>query len=82
MIDSRKTGKLGINSLIFERETSTGVLANFSRELANSKRELAKSKRKFAWFKRRLAAFMPIIPRFDQLYPGNRKHFIYNSKNK
>ena len=32
---------LGVHSLSLERETSTGVLANLSREFANLKRELA-----------------------------------------
>ena len=37
---------LRVHSLSLDHETSTGVLANFSREFANSKREFAKSKRK------------------------------------
>ena len=32
---------LGVHSLSLERETSTGVLANFSREFANFEQELA-----------------------------------------
>ena len=35
---------LGVHSLGLERETSTGVLANFSREFANLKREFANPK--------------------------------------
>ena len=42
---------LGVHSLSFEQETSTGVAANFSREFANFKREFANSKQKFAEFK-------------------------------
>ena len=36
--------RLGVPSLRLERETSTGVLANFCREFVNFKRELAESK--------------------------------------
>ena len=54
-------------------ETSTGALANCSRELANFKRELTDAKRKLADAKRKLGAFKPIIPGFDQLYPGSRR---------
>ena len=65
---------LGFHSLSLEHETSTGVLANFSRELANLKREFANFKPKLAASKRNLAVFMPSIPGFDQLYPGNRRN--------
>ena len=65
---------LGVHSLSLERETSTGILANFSRELANFGLELANLKREFAEFKREFANFEPIIPGFDQLYPGNRRN--------
>ena len=37
--------RLRLGSLSLERETSTGVLANLSRELANLKREFANFKR-------------------------------------
>ena len=37
----RALRKLGVHSLSLEHETSTGVLANFSRELANFTREFA-----------------------------------------
>ena len=43
---------LGAHSLSLEREMSTGVLANFSREFAKFRRELANFKREFAEFKR------------------------------
>ena len=49
---------LGVHSLSLERETSTDVLASFSRELANAKRELAKSKRKLAEIKQKLAVLI------------------------
>ena len=45
-----------------QRETSTGVLANF--------------KRQFAKFQRELAIFKPILTGFDQLYPGNRRNLF------
>ena len=41
---------LGVHSLNLERETSTGVLANFSRARANCKREFAELKREIAVF--------------------------------
>ena len=48
------------------RETSTGVLANFSRELANFKRELAKLKRELAKLKRpELVEFKREFSRFQ-----------------
>ena len=56
-----------VHSLSLERETSTSVLANFSRELANLSRELTN-------FMRELANFKPITPGFDQLCPGNRRN--------
>ena len=51
---------LGVHSLRLERETSTGVQANASREFANLKREFAE--------------FKPIFAGFDQLCPGNRRN--------
>ena len=65
---------LGFHSLSLEHETSTGALANSSREFVNLKRELANFMRKLAESKRKLATFEPIIPGFDQLYPGNRRN--------
>ena len=50
------------------RETSTGVLANFSQELA------ANLCREFANFKRELAELKPVVPGFDQLYPKNHRN--------
>ena len=44
------SAELGVHSLSLERETSTGVLANFSRELANFSREFANFKRESALF--------------------------------
>ena len=66
---------LGVHYPSLENETSTGVLANSSRELANLKPRISRilsenqlnSKRKLAEFKRNLA-------RFDQLFPGNRRN--------
>ena len=51
---------LGVHSLSLERDMSTGILADFSRELTNLSRELAN--------------FKPFTPGFDQLYPGNRRN--------
>ena len=48
---------LGVHSLSLERETSTGVLANCSREFANFKRECVKFERELAELKRRFAEF-------------------------
>ena len=67
---------LGVRSLSLERETSTGLIANFSREFANFKREFADFKRRFAEFKRTFAVFKPIIPSFDQLHPGDRRNLF------
>ena len=39
-------------------------------------RELAKFKRDLG----DLAVFKPIVPGFDQLYPGDRRNLIYNSE--
>ena len=45
---------LGVHFLSLEHETSTDVLANFSREIANLSQELANFKRELAKFERRL----------------------------
>ena len=60
------TDVFSVHSLSLERETSTGVLANFSREPILSENS-PKNKRNLAEFKR-------MMPGFDQLYPGNRRN--------
>ena len=71
---SEKSVFLGVHSLSLERETGTGVFANFSRELEHLQRESGKFKRESAKFKRKMAVFKPIIPGFGQLCPGNRRN--------
>ena len=61
---------LGVHSLSLERKTSTGVLANFSREFANFKRELTNLKRELAKFERELANHKPKLSEFEPSLPG------------
>ena len=62
-----------------QHETSTGVLANFSREIANAKQEFANFKRKFAEFKQKFAVFGPMIPGLSN-FTLETQELIYNSK--
>ena len=55
-------------------KTSTGVEANYSRELANFKREFTNPERKLPEFKRQYPVSKPILPGFDKLYPGSRRN--------
>ena len=69
----RKVGDLGVHALTLERETSTGVLANISREFANLSENSPILSEHLPNLSD-LAILKPIVPGFDQLCPGNRRN--------
>ena len=79
---AREAVSLGVHSHSLERETSTGVLGNFSRESASFKRELANLRRTFAEFRRFSFSLKPINPGFGQLslHSKSQEFMYYNSK--